>query len=135
MIDKIPQALLTNRIGGLSLAHETRKHNFHVEAPKFLRALVHEIGPLAAGGTVTTDQIPYRESGKVIYTSQYLSLEMGEDPLSQDGVRLHFRVLSEAGLLKVSGRMPMTRFAKHEALSEFIHEIQGQLQRNRASLH
>ena len=135
MIAKIPSALLVTRIGGNSEAHTTRKFNFLAQAPRFLQSLVLEFGALASNGDFTSTSLPCKESGKVAYDSEFLKLEMYEDPLRVNGLRLHFRVINAAGTELLAGARPVIGLAKNAALFELVQEIRDQLQLAKASLH
>lgn len=135
MIDKIPHALLNTRIGGMSQAHETRKFCFLFEGPTFLQKVVREIGPLAGNNPVTADNLPFRESGKVVYDSQFLKMEMSEDPLRRNGLKLHYRVLDASGAQVLGGSSTLGRLNKDDALTELVHQIRAQLPASKASLH
>jgi hypothetical protein len=135
MLDKIPFALLTKRIGGILLPDEMRKFNFLMHAPGFLNQLVSAIGKDAGPGMITTDLQNKRESGRVTFQSKSVKLELSEDPLRKDGVRLDYMVLNPSGGTHYKGDQPCEVLSKGSNLAIFIHKISKELAATKASIH
>ena len=129
MIERIPPALLQTRIGGhLSEAHETRKVCFLSQAPEFLRQLVAELGPLAGTAMVQKDPKTVRESGVVSYDSESIILEIYEDALKRDGLKLHCHV---NGNLQTSAWLQLTTLNKDANLWELVQKLRADLEASR----
>lgn len=135
MIEKIPSALLVTRVGGRSVAHETRKVCFHFQAPHFLQKVAQEVGPLAGTGVAISTLLPLRESGSVTWESKFLKMKICEDPLRHDGLTLDCSVLDASGALTFGRNTPMGRLAKNAELFELVCQIKEQLKQVKTSLH
>ena len=135
MLDKIPPALLAKRIGGLLQPSEMRKFNFLKHAPEFLSSLAVAIGKDAIPGLVTTDPQTKMDSGRVVFKSTTVTLELSEDPLRKDGVRLDYLVTGTAGATTFRGNQPCDVLAKGSNLAIFIHKMSKELAASKAAIH
>lgn len=124
----IAHALTTSRIGGFSLAHETRKVNFLKQAPVFLRDLIGEFGIHIDLRDVVVNPIPIRQSGTVSYESEGIRFELSEDPNESDGVKLKYKI-NRSGTSMV-GTIPIMAMMKAENFDRLMQPIKMALQNN-----
>lgn len=128
MIDKIPPALLHQRYGGRSTAHEMRKEVFFHQAPSFLRLLLSELGPEVEVLPIEVKRDSTRTSGVTAqYKSSRLHLMLTEDELRQDGLKLQYTVFDRIGTTVMSGTVPVAEFQKGGRLAILLSDIRGAL--------
>ena len=123
----VKHGLTTNRIGGFSFAHETRKKNFLKEGPNFLRNLLQEIGAEFEDREIRVEIQPLRGSGSVFFESATARFVLNEDPCVLDGVQLTYSVRKGAGYF--AGRIPvvsLTQNVNSQNLLNSLREAVGQ---------
>ena len=127
-MQSIPFALLASRIGGNTLAGEMRKANFAKFAPGFIQTLVNQLGPLVGPGITTLDAVAMHASGKAIFKSDVIELELSEDQLRKDGVMLKYKLRNADGLPLLNGERSIASLAKDTELPLLLHEFRLKLQ-------
>ncbi len=134
MLEKIPPALLTKRIGGHLTPARMRKENFLKFALPFLKMIVREIGQNVGEGSYSVNPLGQFQSGAIVFDSPQLRLELAEEDIKQDGVRLSHRIKTPEGQLIASGWAPLSLLEKDNELAVYLYKLTKRLAEAKAQL-
>lgn len=134
MLERIPPALLAVRIGGHLTPARMRKQNFLKFALPFLKSIIQEIGMIAGEGSFSVNPLGDYQSGKATFESPTLYLELAEDEVKQDGIRLTHRIRTPEGQLIESGWAPLAVLKKDNELAVFLYKLAKRLAEEKAQI-